>query len=266
MADAAGAAAHPRDQDVGGRDARARPPEAARPRVGGVRARVHAHIRPRRPSRVPPRVRTGRRGGPTMSPREARHSRCGSRASTPAARSTRSGCAAPRRSRGSSRNALASCAPTRARGYLGFVAIRGYARFTTSGSSPSAAPTSGTTWTTRRSSPASTGSSTRRSRSATARDPAWRAVRSAVGRIYPHELLPDVGDIGERHRKSSTASRTRRCGRQKKKFFATASGSWTSTSTTTPPRLRRRMATPVLHQLRSRCQLKPASCNTSQMV
>ncbi len=37
-------------------------------------ARVHACLRPRRPSRVPPRARTGRRGGPTMSPREARHS------------------------------------------------------------------------------------------------------------------------------------------------------------------------------------------------
>src|SRR6266567_8175317 len=45
-------------------------------------------------------------------------------------------------------------------------------------------------------------------------------------------------------------------------FFALASGSWTSTS----PRLRLRMAAPVWHQDRSRCQLIPASCNTAQMV
>ena len=45
-------------------------------------------------------------------------------------------------------------------------------------------------------------------------------------------------------------------------FFALASGSWTSTS----PRLRLRMAAPVRHQDRSRCQLTPASCSTAQIV
>jgi len=41
-----------------------------------------------------------------------------------------------------------------------------------------------------------------------------------------------------------------------------ASGSWTSTS----PCLRRRLATPVVHHLRSRCQLRSAACNTHQIV
>src|SRR5215467_2444220 len=45
-------------------------------------------------------------------------------------------------------------------------------------------------------------------------------------------------------------------------FFALASGSWTVTS----PRLRLRTATPVSHQVRSRCQVTPASCSTAQMV
>src|ERR1041385_229847 len=45
-------------------------------------------------------------------------------------------------------------------------------------------------------------------------------------------------------------------------FFALASGSWTTTS----PRLRLRMADPVGHQDRSRCQLTPASCSTAQIV
>src|SRR6266568_1323768 len=45
-------------------------------------------------------------------------------------------------------------------------------------------------------------------------------------------------------------------------FFALASGSWTLTS----QRLRLRMATPVWHQVRSRCQVIPASCSTAQMV
>src|SRR6266508_6722884 len=45
-------------------------------------------------------------------------------------------------------------------------------------------------------------------------------------------------------------------------FFALASGSWTLTS----PRLRWRMATPVWHQVRSLCQVMPASCSTAQIV
>src|SRR5260370_39460 len=45
-------------------------------------------------------------------------------------------------------------------------------------------------------------------------------------------------------------------------FFALASGSWTLTS----PRLRLRIASPVSHQVRSRCQVMPASCSTAQMV
>src|SRR5712672_1578421 len=45
-------------------------------------------------------------------------------------------------------------------------------------------------------------------------------------------------------------------------FFALASGSWTSTS----PRLRLRMAAPVWHQDRSRCQLISASCSATQIV
>jgi hypothetical protein len=45
-------------------------------------------------------------------------------------------------------------------------------------------------------------------------------------------------------------------------FFALASGSWTTTS----PRLRLRIAAPVWHQDRSRCQLIPASCRTAQIV
>src|SRR5579859_6724955 len=45
-------------------------------------------------------------------------------------------------------------------------------------------------------------------------------------------------------------------------FFGLASGSWTSTS----PRLRLRMAMPVWHHDRSRCQLISASCRTAQMV
>src|SRR5215471_12419836 len=45
-------------------------------------------------------------------------------------------------------------------------------------------------------------------------------------------------------------------------FFGLASASWTLTS----PRLRLRIASPVSHQVRSRCQVMPASCNTAQMV
>jgi hypothetical protein len=45
-------------------------------------------------------------------------------------------------------------------------------------------------------------------------------------------------------------------------FFALASASWTLTS----PRLRLRMATPVWHQVRSFCQVMPASCSTAQIV
>src|SRR5215210_1471790 len=45
-------------------------------------------------------------------------------------------------------------------------------------------------------------------------------------------------------------------------FFGVASGSWTSTS----PCLRRRLASPVWHHVRSRCQLSSASCSTHQMV
>ena len=45
-------------------------------------------------------------------------------------------------------------------------------------------------------------------------------------------------------------------------FFALASGSWTLTS----PRLRLRTTSPVWHQVRSRCQLIPASCSTAQIV
>src|SRR6266511_253568 len=45
-------------------------------------------------------------------------------------------------------------------------------------------------------------------------------------------------------------------------FFALASGSCTLTS----PRLRLRMATPVWHQVRSFCQVMPASCSTAQIV
>src|SRR6266853_664471 len=43
---------------------------------------------------------------------------------------------------------------------------------------------------------------------------------------------------------------------------AANTGSWTSTS----PRLRLRMAAPVWHQDRSRCQLTPASCSAAQIV
>src|SRR3954451_5805446 len=45
-------------------------------------------------------------------------------------------------------------------------------------------------------------------------------------------------------------------------LFTVASGSWTSTS----PVLRRRIASPVWHHERSRCQLRSASCSTHQMV
>src|SRR6266498_3406714 len=45
-------------------------------------------------------------------------------------------------------------------------------------------------------------------------------------------------------------------------FFGLASGSWTLTS----PRLRLRMTSPVWHQVRSFCQVMPASCSTAQMV
>src|SRR4051794_6510762 len=45
-------------------------------------------------------------------------------------------------------------------------------------------------------------------------------------------------------------------------LFTVASGSWTSTS----PCLRRRLASPVWHHDRSRCQLRSASCSTHQMV
>src|SRR5258708_27378358 len=45
-------------------------------------------------------------------------------------------------------------------------------------------------------------------------------------------------------------------------FFALAFGAWTTTS----PRLRLRIAAPVWHQDRSRCQLIPASCRTAPIV
>src|SRR5215210_6691353 len=45
-------------------------------------------------------------------------------------------------------------------------------------------------------------------------------------------------------------------------FFATASGSLTITA----PRLRLRTTTPVSHQLRLFCQLRPAWCSTCQIV
>src|SRR5438874_6082137 len=45
-------------------------------------------------------------------------------------------------------------------------------------------------------------------------------------------------------------------------FFALASGPWTLTS----PRLRLRTAWLVSHQVRSFCQVMPASCSTAQMV
>ena len=46
-------------------------------------------------------------------------------------------------------------------------------------------------------------------------------------------------------------------------FFAAASGSLTRT---TPACLRRRIATPVSHQVRLFCQLRPLACRVRQMV
>ena len=46
-------------------------------------------------------------------------------------------------------------------------------------------------------------------------------------------------------------------------FFPSASGSWTTTG---PPRLRLRKTTPVSHQVRLCCQLRPAACSVFQIV
>jgi len=56
---------------------------------------------------------------------------------------------------------------------------------------------------------------------------------------------------------------TKRVGPLDQSFFPSASGSRTITG---PPRLRLRKTTPVWHQVRLCCQLRPAACSVFQIV
>ena len=85
-----------------------------------------------------------------------------------------------------------------------------------------------------------------------ARLPGWAGMRHRLKRprlVLTPDRQPKLG--------------AQRVGLLDQLFFAAASGSLTRT---TPACLRRRIATPVSHQVRLFCQLRPLACRVRQMV
>ena len=84
-----------------------------------------------------------------------------------------------------------------------------------------------------------------------ARLPGWAGMRPGLKR-------PGLVRAPDREPKL----RAQRVGPLDQPLFTAASGSLTRTT----PRLRWRIATPVSHQVRLFCQLRPASCSVRQIV